>query len=242
MIKNEYAKKSLKTMIMEGDADITALPYDRFEKFGAETLTDAELLAIILRTGSKEHTPVEIGQLILKLLPDESLGLSALYHLSLNDLMDINGVGKVKAIKLLCVAEISRRIANTNGNDKKRFDSSKEIASHYMERLRHEENERVILLSLNTRNEVIAETLISVGTVNCSLLSPRNVFIEAIKNRAVHIVLLHNHPGGDPTPSRADMRVTSHIDKLGCMMDIRLTDHLIIGDNNYYSFKEMKLI
>jgi len=111
-----------------------------------------------------------------------------------------------------------------------------------MEQLRHEEYEKVLLLSLNTHLELLAETLISVGTVNCSLLSPRNVFIEAVKNRAVKIVLLHNHPGGDPTPSRADVRVTSSIQKIGDMLDIRLLDHIIIGDNNYYSFSKMKLI
>lgn len=242
MNKIECAKKSLCEMIREGDADISALPYDRFEKYGEKALTDAELLAIIIRTGTKEMTPVEIGRRILDMSHDKELGLACLYHLTLNDLTDINGIGKVKAIKLKCIAEISRRMALSVHSQKLQFDDCDKIASYYMEQLRHEEYEKVLLLSLNTHLELLAETLISVGTVNCSLLSPRNVFIEAVKNRAVKIVLLHNHPGGDPTPSRADVRVTSSIQKIGDMLDIKLLDHIIIGDNNYYSFSKMKLI
>jgi len=242
MKTNKYVKRSLGAMIKEGDADVTVLPYDRFEQYGPEALTDAELLAIILRTGSRENTPVDIGRLILDMSPDKNAGLSALNHLTLNDLMDINGVGKVKAIKLKCIAEISRRISVSCNDNKIKCTNSLDIANLYMEKLRHEENEKVILLSLNTRKELISETLISVGTVNTSLLSPRNVFIEAVKNRAVDIVLLHNHPGGDPSPSRADVRTTANIKSVGSMLDINLMDHIIIGDNKYYSFREKKLL
>ncbi|MCR4903318.1 MAG: DNA repair protein RadC [Butyrivibrio sp.] len=229
-------------MIREGDADISVLPYERFEKFGAQSLTDAELLAIVLRTGTTDKTPTDIGREILNAHPDKKLGLSVLYHLSLKELMEIGGIGKVKAVKLKCIAEICRRITISETNIKPCFDSADKISDYYMEKLRHEENERVIMLSLNNRKELIAESLISVGTVNSSLLSPRNIFIEAVKNRAVSIVLVHNHPGGDPTPSRADIRVTGNILDIGRMIDIELLDHIIIGDNKYISFREMKLI
>ena len=167
MNKIECAKKSLCEMIREGDADISALPYDRFEKYGEKALTDAELLAIIIRTGTKEMTPVEIGRRILDMSHDKELGLACLYHLTLNDLTDINGIGKVKAIKLKCIAEISRRMALSVHSQKLQFDDCDKIASYYMEQLRHEEYEKVLLLSLNTHLELLEETLISVGSVNC---------------------------------------------------------------------------
>ena len=116
------------------------------------------------------------------------------------------------------------------------------VAKYYMEKLRHEKKERVLLLMLDNKAQLLGEEVLSVGTVSASLLSPREVFIAALKKEAVHIMLLHNHPSGDPAPSRQDMKVTDDIKEIGGMIDIPLIDHIIIGDNKYISFKEAGLL
>lgn len=218
------------------------MPYEKFMRLGSHALTEAELLAIIIRTGTKERTPVEIGQEILSLPSVKEHGLGGLYHVTVEELMGIKGIGQVKAVKLKCLAELSMRMAMTAAKKDLQFLNPASVAKYYMEKLRHEKKERVLLLLLDHKERLVGEEVLSVGTVSSSLLSPREVFIAALRKEAVHIMLLHNHPSGDPTPSGQDLRVTEEIQEIGDMIDIPLIDHIIIGDNKYMSFKEAGLL
>lgn len=220
----------------------TELPYEKFLKHGPESLSEAELLAIILRTGTKECSSVELGRQILDLAASPHKGLLGLHHVSVEDLMQIRGIGEVKAVKVKCLAELSMRMAKAKNEPLLRFDAPKTVAEYFMEELRHEEKEKVMLLCLDNKAQLIAQTVLSVGTVNASLISPREVFQYALKMQAVYIMVLHNHPSGDPRPSRQDMEITERLVKTGELMDILLLDHIIIGDNSYTSFKESGLL
>ena len=220
------------------------LPYEKFEQFGAAALTDNELLAIIIRTGTKNMTALNLADEILSLSSNsgQSHGLLSLLHLSLEELMSIKGIGKVKAIRLKCVTELSKRIAMETFKTGLRFDSPKSIAAYYMEQLRHKETEHVILVMCDGKNQFLKDCVLSTGTVNMSLLSPREIFLTAIKTQAVYILLVHNHPSGDPSPSKEDINITNRIHEASLIMNIPLVDHIIIGDNSYMSFKELRYL
>lgn len=218
------------------------LPYEKFLKYGPESLSEAELLAIILRTGTKECSSVELGKQILDLATSPNKGLVGLYHVSVEELKQIHGIGEVKAVKIKCIAELSRRMAKAKKEPLLRFDAPATVADYFMEQLRHEEREKVILLCLDNKAQMTSQTVLTVGTVNASLVSPREVFRYALRVQAVYIMVLHNHPSGDPAPSRQDIEITKRLVKTGELMDIPLLDHIIIGDNRYTSFKESGLL
>lgn len=220
------------------------LPYEKFETFGAQSLTDSELLAIIIRTGTKDANSVELGKKILNLTggSGQTNGLLSLQHLTLEELMGIKGIGKVKAIRIKCVTEFSRRIAMETFKKGIRFDKPATIADYYKEQVRHLEVEQVILVMTDGKNQFLKDCVLSSGTVNMSLISPREVFMTALKSQAVHILLVHNHPSGDPTPSKDDIEITKRIHEASQLMNIPLVDHIIIGDNTYMSLKELRYI
>lgn len=212
-------------------------PYEKLEQHGSEMLSDAELLAIIIRTGTNKERSIDVAYHVLKKAEREN-GLLSLNHMTLEELMEINGIGKVKAIQLKAVAELAKRMSKANKSRTSCFTNPRQIAEYYMEDMRHLQHEEILLVMMNTKNQIIKEERISVGTVNSSILSPREVYVHALSNRAVHIVLLHNHPSGDPTPSREDIQITGTIKKAGELIGIGLMDHIIIGDNKYISLKE----
>ncbi len=214
------------------------LPYEKFLRLGAGALTEAELLAIIIRTGTPQRPALEIGREILNLPSVKEEGLNGLYHITVRELTAIKGIGEVKAVKIKCLAELSMRMAMRTAKKDLQFLNPATVADYYMERLRHERREQVLLLLLNGRNGLLGEEVLSIGTMKASLLSPREVFLAALKMQAAYIMLLHNHPNGDPSPSRQDLDVTEDIRQIGVMIDIPLIDHIIIGDNKYMSFKE----
>lgn len=211
-------------------------PYEKFKIYGAEALTEEELLGIIIRTGTKEKDSVQLAESILDLFPDKNL--LGLHHCRWQDLLKIQGIGEVKAIKLKCIAELATRIAMTSAKERMRFDHPSTIAQYYMEAMRHEEQERVMLLMLDKKLHFMGDALISIGTVSESVLSPREIFIKALKENAVNIMLLHNHPSGDATPSKQDILITKQIRDASLLMNIPLLDHIIIGDNSYVSLKQ----
>lgn len=213
-------------------------PYEKFMKFGAEYLTESELLAVILRTGSKDTDVESLAEQILDIASYGRQGLLGLHRISMERLLQIKGIGKVKAIQIKCVLELCTRMAKAKAEESLTFNRSGSVAAYYMESLRHRNKECVLLLMLDTKGRLIKETELSKGTVKSSLLSPREVFVEALQASAVHIILLHNHPSGDPTPSKEDLDVTATIAEMGQKLDIPLIDHIIIGDNRYISFKE----
>ena len=215
-------------------------PYDRFLYAGPTALSDAELLAIILRTGRKGADAVSVAKEVLDLA--SPYGLAGLNHLSVQDIMKVNGIGEIKAVKLKCVAELSRRIVMDACNQKTALRCPQDFAAFYMESMRHLEKENCLCVFLDGSMNRLKDVTISIGSVNASIISSREVFMEALRAKAVYIVLLHNHPSGNATPSSADKEVTSRIYQASLLMDIPLLDHIIIGDNCYYSFKENNLI
>ena len=216
----------------------TDLPYERFLRFGPENLTERELLAIIIRTGTKDQSALQLAENVLGLARYPREGLLGLYDVSIEELKSIKGIGEVKAIKLKCLTELSMRISTATAREGLCFHDSAAVARYFMEKLRHRDTECVILVCLDAKGQMIEEKRLSEGSVRMSLISPREVFLEALKSRAVHILLVHNHPSGNPAPSRADIELTQNIRELGEKMDISLLDHIIIGDNRYTSLKE----
>lgn len=218
------------------------LPYEKFTAYGSENLTDSELLAILLRTGTKGMDARALGERVLTESARYGNGLLGLYHIPIQALLKIEGIGGVKAIQLKAIAEFARRMARAKAKDSLSFRDPYTVADYYMERFRHESVENILLLVFDTGMHLMSEEILSKGTVNASLLSPREVFIHAFRNGAAGIMLLHNHPGGDPLPSENDLRITERIARTGALVDIPLLDHIILGDNRYFSFKESKLL
>jgi len=213
------------------------LPYDKFLQFGASALADDELLAIILRTGTKGYSAVELSRKILNLSKTYK-GLLGLFHLQINELTSIKGIGKVKAIKIKCIAELSMRIAKKSAGEKLLFSSPSAIADYFMEEMRHLEVENVILVLLDNKHGFLGEVSLSKGTINASLVSTREIFLHALQFQASYIVLLHNHPSGSVVPSKADIILTKNIVEASYIMNIPLIDHIIIGNRIYTSFAE----
>ena len=218
------------------------LPYEKFITYGSRSLTDSELLAILLRTGTRGLNVRELGEKVLSETARYGNGLLGLYHIPLNELCKIEGIGKVKAIQLKTIAEMSTRMAQAKAKGSLSFHHPSSVADYYMERFRHENVEYILLLLLDSGLHLIEEHILSKGTVNASLVSPREVFIHALQAQAAGIMLLHNHPGGDPSPSSNDLRITERILQIGMLTDIPLFDHIVIGDNKYFSFKERNLL
>lgn len=208
-------------------------PYEKCLRSGPAVLSDTELISVILRTGASGEKSTDLAARVLCAGPD---GLLNLIRLTPDELMQIRGIGRVKAVQLKCVGELSRRIASLSRHVGPVFSGPDEIASFYMERMRHEPKEVLMLVMFDRKNMFLADEVISVGTSNASLISPAEVFRSALEKKAEFIVLLHNHPSGDPSPSPEDREVTRRIRECGDLLDIPLMDHIIIGDNLYYSF------
>lgn len=216
-------------------------PYEKCLRNGPESLSDPELLAVIIRTGSRQESSLSLSKRVLEM--DGGDGLLGLLHRSLPELMEIPGIGPVKAVQLLCIGELSRRIwRQAASGEELSFHSPQAIANYYMEEMRHREQEELRAMFFNTKQVLIKELLISRGTVNASLATPREIFIEALRYRAVSLILVHNHPSGDPSPSREDVAFTKRVRLAGEMMGIALLDHIIIGDNAFLSLKERGIL
>ena len=214
------------------------LPYERFLRFGAESLTEAELLAIIIRTGTKEKSALQLAQEVLKLARYPKEGLLGLYDVTVQELQKISGIGEVKSVKLKCLAELSMGMSMARAKEGLNFNRSGQVAAYFMEKLRHRDTECVYLVCLDSKGRMLCEKKLSEGSVRMSLISPREIFLAALENRAVNIILIHNHPSGDPTPSSSDVELTGNVRELGQKLDVNLLDHIVIGDNRYVSFRE----
>lgn len=212
-------------------------PYEKCLAYGAESLTDIELLAVILRTGSKGQNALELSRNVIQLQGE--MGILGLLHLTLPQLLAQKGIGRVKAVQIQCIGELSKRIWRKAASpETHKFHDARAVADYYMEEMRHLEQEELHVLFLNTKNVLLREQMMFKGTVNSAPIAPREVFLEALRYHAVKLILVHNHPSGDPTPSREDCLITARIREVGEILDIPLLDHVIIGDNSYISFKE----
>jgi len=214
-------------------------PYEKCLRYGVEYLSDAELLAVIIRTGKEGRQSIDLAR---ELLSRKNGNLLNLHTMSMDEMTEISGIGKVKAIQLKCLAEITKRLAKAVREREVTLNQASSIAAYYMEELRHEEREKILLCMFDSKYALLGDTVISVGTVNSSLVSPREIFREALAAKAVYIVILHNHPSGMPIPSKQDQLVTRRIRECGELLGIQLSDHIIIGDNRYFSFKEEDLL
>ena len=217
----------------------TEMPYERFLKYGPESLTDTELIAIIVRTGTKDFSAVDVSRRILTgNRPDEAPSLSVLYDETLEDLTVIPGIGEVKAVKILCIAELSKRLSKVKVGRDLCFASPRSIFEYYGEEMRHLRQEKLLMLLLDNRMSLIREETVSIGTINTTLVSVREIFVRACRFNAVNFILIHNHPSGDSTPSHQDVQITRKILEASRLMEIGFVDHMIISDD-YRSMKQM---
>ena len=216
-------------------------PYDKFMTLGVNSLSDVELLAIIIRSGTKEMDALELADFLLASHDDKSR-IVGLLNTSFEELLSYKGIGKVKAMCIECIIELSKRMYKQSRRELLSFAKPDSIADYYMEQLRHLEQECVYLLLLDVKCNLLKEIQLTSGTINSSIVSPREIFINALNYKASGIVLLHNHPSGDSTPSKMDFSITTKIKEAGALIDIPLFDHIIIGDMNFYSFKSMGFI
>jgi len=224
------------------DLPINERPYEKLEKYGAEMLSDAELLAIVIKTGTRSETSVSLAQRILA-RDEEGKGIAALHDFSLEQLRSISGIGKVKAIQIKAVMELSKRIASTFGNNGKVIiRSSSDVSKLLMEDMRHLKKEVFKVLLLNIKNHLIKQMNISIGSLNASIVHPREVFSEAVKTGCSSIIFVHNHPSGDPEPSMEDIDTTKKLASAGEILGIKVLDHIIIGNGIYVSLKEKGII
>lgn len=217
-------------------------PYEKLEKAGPESLTDAELLAVIIRTGCKNDTSLDLTRRIINRYSDGK-GLLYLKKASISQLCRIKGIGRVKAIQLKAAAELGNRMTGMGKeNGRYKITSPDDLDKLYMEQLRHMEKEVFMVLVMNTRNEIIKELTISTGSLSETVVHPRDVFSEVMKEPAAAVILMHNHPSGDSRPSGNDKVTTKRLIDAGKILGIKILDHVIIGNGNIYSFKENGLI
>ena len=216
-------------------------PYEKCRMYGAEALTDSELLAIILRSGTKDCSSIELADRIYHLHPVHH-GIIGLPYLSYKALTSIKGVGMVKAVQILCIVELAKRLSIAEAKKRLKLTSPASIADYYMESMRHLQKEELLVMMLDGKNQLIKDSVLTIGTVNASLVSPREIFLEALHYEAVNLILIHNHPSGDSTPSKQDIEVTNRILEAGKLIGIHLLDHIILGEHQYTSLYEQGLI
>lgn len=215
-------------------------PYEKLELYGEKALSNAELLAIIIKTGTKKETSVQIAQKILKLNTTEEDDLNYLHNLSIEELMQIKGIGKVKAIQLKAVCELNLRMSKPSNYKRIYIKEPYDLAKILMSELRFQKREIAKIVVLNNKNQILKMKDIAYGGSNFANLSIKDILIEPIIMKAPKIILVHNHPSGDSTPSKQDIEFTNTLYESAAMFDIQLIDHLVIGDMNYTSiFSEM---
>lgn len=207
-------------------------PYEKLEMYGEKSLSNSELLAIILKTGTKNQTAVALAQQVLALI--ENRNIRALHEISIKELQKINGIGKVKAIQIKAICELAKRMSRPQ-DLKTQIKSSEDVANLLMEELKYEKNEIVKILILNTKNIVQKIVDISIGNTSSAPIERKRIFEEILKTGMSTFILVHNHPSGDVTLSMNDIKTTKEI-KMGAeLLGLKLLDHIIIGDGKYKS-------
>ncbi|CAM4144756.1 hypothetical protein BAMA_11125 [Bacillus manliponensis] len=209
-------------------------PRERLLVEGAGSLSNAELLAVILRTGSKDESVLTLANRILHHFD----GLRMLKDATVEEMTSIHGIGVAKASQLLAAFELGRRMVRLQYAQRYSIRSPEDCANYMMEEMRFLQQEHFVCLYLNTKNQVIHRQTIFIGSLNSSLVHPREVFKEAFRRAAASIICLHNHPSGDPSPSREDIEVTRRLVECGKIIGIDVLDHIIIGDHKFISLKE----
>ena len=210
-------------------------PREKMAANGAAVLTDAELIAILLRTGTAEKSAIDIAS---EMTADGGLYKRLAGITRINELTNIKGLGQAKAATVLAALEIGRRIASAKPLEKIHLSCPHDVADFLMPRLRYAAKEQFVVILLNNKNKVIGTEVVSEGSLSSSIVHPREVYAPAILHHAAAIMVAHNHPSGDPKPSTEDTEVTRVLARSGKVLGIPMIDHVIIGDGNYYSFLE----
>ncbi len=223
-----------KESLMIRDFPKNERPRERFIHHGAESLSNHELIALMLRTGTKDESVLQLANRLLT----QFEGLRLLKDASLNEITSIKGIGMAKAVQLLASVELGRRISNLNYDDRYVIRSPEDGAKYVMNDMRFLTQEHFVALYLNTKNQVLQKQTVFIGSLNASIVHPREVYKEALRYSAAAIICMHNHPSGDPSPSREDIEVTKRLAECGKIIGIELLDHLIIGENKFVSLKE----
>lgn len=214
----------------------TERPYEKLEQYGEKTLTNAELLAIIIKTGTKEETAIGLAQQILKLNENEEKDdLNFLREITVEEFMKIKGIGKVKAIQLKAVCELATRMNMTINYKHKRIQKPQDVAELLMDKMRFEKQEILKVVILDNKNNLLKIKDIAIGSGNFAVATIKSVLNEAVKIQASKIILVHNHPSGDPTPSTADLQFTEKVRQGAEILGIQLADHIVIGKTKYVS-------
>jgi DNA repair protein RadC len=225
--------------IMVRDLPLEERPREKLISYGAAALSNAELLAILLRTGVRGESVLRMAERVLAYCKDR--GLSSMVHMSVEELAQINGLGPGKASTVLAAVELGRRLSMSDAKVEI-IHGPEDVARFAMPRYCHETKEHFAVLLLNTKNHILAMPEISKGSLTASVVHPREVFEAAVRHAAASMILLHNHPSGDPSPSREDIAVTRRLVQAGEIMDIPVLDHIIIGNNSFASLKEKGLM
>lgn len=217
------------------DIPMQERPMERLLQYGVESISNEELLAILLKTGSKKQSSKELATTILSKVKQ----ISELKDMNYETLLSFPGIGKSKATILLAAIELGSRVGcGVESLKGKKFNQAGLIYEYYRNRLADKKQEHVYCLYLDSKKKIIKEKLLFLGTINYSMVHPREIFKEAYLSFATAIICIHNHPTGDITPSKEDYNMTFHIKQIGDLLGIPLLDHIIIGKNHYYSFFE----
>ncbi|MDP2218483.1 MAG: DNA repair protein RadC [Methanolobus sp.] len=208
-------------------------PRERLLKYGPEALSNAELLAIILRTGTQKENIVNLCSRIFS-----EYSIKQLSQANISKLTEIHGIGTAKAAQIAAVFELARKLEGFTDEPKRKIRSPADVYSLLYPKMREQKRERLVALLLDTKNQVLREEVISIGSLNANIVHPREVFKAALMESCASVILSHNHPSGDPTPSREDIAVTEKLIEGGKLLGIDVLDHVVIGEGRYVSLKD----
>lgn len=220
------------------DLPLEERPRERLIRHGAERLANKELLAILLRTGTQQESALALAEKLLARF-DSLRGLATA---SFEELVEVSGIGPAKATDILAAFELAKRLADSHMEFQGVVNSPQDAAQMVLRELSLEDKEHFMILMLNTKHRIIAKKVISIGHLHASLVHPREMFKEAIKRSSAAVILVHNHPSGDLTPSKDDLTTTERLKEVGEILGIEVLDHIIVGDNRYLSFREQGLL
>lgn len=213
-------------------------PRERLMHYGADHLTNKELLAIIINTGSKDESSISLANNIIK----DFKTIKELRDITYQELIRVKGIGNAKAITILAAVELAIRMHTHSLEEDYYIKSPDDVSDFLMEKMRYQQQEHFVVLFLSTKNMVIHQQTMFIGSLNSSIVHPREIFKEAVKRSAAAVICVHNHPSGDPTPSSQDIEVTKRLVECGEILGIDMLDHIIIGSGKYISLKEMNYL
>ncbi|PZX07086.1 DNA replication and repair protein RadC [Psychrobacillus insolitus] len=220
--------------LMMKDVHIADRPRERLIRQGAESLSNQELIAILLGSGTKQESVLHLANRVLTFFEQ----IHELKNATIEEIMSVKGIGKAKAVQLLAAVELGRRLSQQQTEEKYTIRSPQDAASYLMPDMTSLKQEHFVVLFLNVKNQVLHKQTIFIGSLNASIVHPREIFREAVKRSAASIICAHNHPSGNPSPSSEDIDVTKRLIESGLIMGIELLDHVIIGDHKFISLKE----